>query len=96
MREAQIEKDFVRAVEEAGFLCLKLRADGRDGFPDRTVITPRGCFFVEFKVPGGKLRGAQRVFIRKLRELDLPCEVATSAEKAFRALMDWYSEGEGQ
>lgn len=90
MTEAEIEKEFVQTVErEFHFPCLKLRIDGRDGFPDRTVITPQGCFFVEFKTQTGQLRPQQRQWLKRLRDLNQTCVVARSAAEAVDALFDW-------
>ena len=69
VNEATIEKAFVAYAESKGCHALKLRIDGKNGFPDRTVLTPRGVFFIEFKAPGGKLRPAQEEWIERLRKL---------------------------
>ena len=66
------EAEIVRFVEdELGGECLKLKLDGRTGFPDRTILLP-GCspIFVEFKKPGGKLRAAQVKWKERLEELN--------------------------
>lgn len=67
--EAELEKAFVAFAESKGCHALKLRIDGQNGFPDRTVLTPQGVFFLEFKAPGGKLRPAQEEWIARLRKL---------------------------
>ena len=65
------EAEIVRYVEEElGGECLKLKLDGRTGFPDRTIILPNCVpIFVEFKKPGGKLRSAQVKWKKRLEEL---------------------------
>ena len=70
------EAEIVRYVEEElGGECLKLKLDGRTGFPDRTILmsncTP---VFVEFKKPGGKLRSAQVKWKKRLEELSPYCD----------------------
>ena len=65
------EAEIVRFVEdELGGECLKLKLDGRTGFPDRTILM-QNCFpiFVEFKKPGGKLRAAQVKWKERLDDL---------------------------
>ena len=78
--EADIENDFVKYAESRGCLAIKLRIDGQRGFPDRTVITPRGrVLFIEFKKPGGQLSYHQQRWIRNLRSLG---HVAFSVDNA--------------
>lgn len=66
--EAEIENAFVKYAESRGCYALKLRLDGRNGWPDRTVVGPEGLImFVEFKRPGGKIRPMQRVWEKVLK-----------------------------
>jgi len=89
MTEAQIEQDFVDYAHAMGCRPLKLRIDGEDGFPDRTVLTPDGgVLFVEFKRPGGRLRPQQKQWLARLQSLGHPAIVATSVQQAARALCD--------
>ena len=70
MLEAKIEKAVVEYAEELGGEGLKLRIDGKNGYPDRTFKLPGGIeFLIEFKAPTGKLRDAQKKWIKRLREL---------------------------
>ena len=90
--EANIESQFVRAVSRRyAWPCLKLRIDGQNGFPDRTVLTPRGPWFVEFKRPGGQLSAQQKRWRRRLESLGYPFELTYSADDAVQALHAWYS-----
>ena len=90
--EANIENAFVRYIEDVHQCeCLKLRVDGQDGFPDRTVITPAGCFFVEFKKPAGKLRPQQRRWNRRLQELNHAIVIVRSFEEAVDAFNTWFT-----
>ena len=55
--EKQGERNFVKAVKEAGGLAMKFVSPGRVGVPDRIVLLPGGrAVFAEIKRPGGKLR----------------------------------------
>lgn len=68
--ESQIENAVVKYVERLDGEALKLRIDGRNGYPDRTIKLPNGIeFLIEFKTPAGKLRSAQKKWIKRLREL---------------------------
>ncbi|QEF98174.1 VRR-NUC domain protein [Stieleria maiorica] len=84
--EADIESAFVAYADRKGCLALKLRIDGANGFPDRTVITPRGIFFAEFKKPGGKLRPAQKRIAEELRRLGFQVITPTEIGQAEKAL----------
>jgi len=67
--EAEVEIAFVKFAESKGCQALKLRIDGKNGWPDRTVITPQGVFFVEFKSAKGRLRPMQRFYKSLLESL---------------------------
>ena len=60
--ESHIEKSVVKYVEDVlKGEALKLRIDGKNGFPDRSIKLPNGIeFLIEFKTPTGKLRSAQK------------------------------------
>ena len=83
MLEAIYERQFSRHCESIGVECLKLRIDGRDGFPDRTLLCPDGSVgFVEFKQPGKQLRPQQRLWKRLLESLGFAYAIAFSFEDA--------------
>ena len=85
--EATIENRFVEYAEARDCMALKLRIDGRNGWPDRTVITPAGrTMFVEFKTTKGCLSAAQREWIVELQSLGYDVTVATSFLQAKDAL----------
>ena len=69
--ESHIEKSVVKYVEDVlKGEALKLRIDGKNGFPDRSIKLPNGIeFLIEFKTPKGTLRSAQKKWIKRLREL---------------------------
>lgn len=84
--EADIENAFTRYAESLGCLCLKLRIDGCNGWPDRTILTPKGVLFMEFKRPEGKLRPMQTVWRKVLEDLRYPIHTPRSFEKAKQIL----------
>ena len=88
--ERDAEDRFVTWIESLGFEAWKLRIDGRDGFPDRTVVTDQGTAFFEFKRPGGKLRPQQRQLIRRLGELKAPVFVVHTLKEAKEHFHEWY------
>ena len=73
MSEKQIERALIKAVKDAGGLCLKWVSPGWDGAPDRIVLFADSCIgriaFVEVKSPGGKVRKIQQVRHRQLRNM---------------------------
>jgi hypothetical protein len=90
--ERDIEQQFVRYAESMGFKAKKLRIDGENGWPDRTIFTPVGVLFIEFKKPGGRLSRKQRKWINALRRLGFVAEVATSFEQARKVLNDFLED----
>ena len=87
--EAKYEQQFVEHCRSVGVQCLKLRVDGRDGFPDRTLLFPGGeVAFVEFKRPGCKLRPQQKAWKAGLEKLDFRFTTAFSLEDAINFLDD--------
>ena len=73
MSEKQIERALIKAVKDAGGLCLKWMSPGWDGAPDRIVLFGDNgvgrIAFVEVKAPGGKVRKIQQVRHRQLRKM---------------------------
>lgn len=61
LRERDIERALVSAVETAGGLALKFTSPMRRSVPDRIVLLPgRAPRFVECKAPGAKPTDAQQ------------------------------------
>jgi hypothetical protein len=94
MLEKHIERKFCYWIKLQDHLCLKLRVDGQDGFPDRTVITTNErVFFVEFKrTEKDKLRPQQRKWKQLLESLGFTVLVTHSLEEAKGAFTRWHSE----
>lgn len=88
------EDKFVEYAESKGCLCFKLRIDGINGFPDRSVFLPDGrVFFIEFKRPGGKVRPGQAEMKRQLEKRHFRVYVFDSFEDAKRMLDNWIKVG---
>lgn len=70
-KESKKEAEFSLWIQGLGFEALKLRIEGDDGFPDRTVLLSGGrSWFVEWKRgPSDKLRPRQRFWKRRLESL---------------------------
>lgn len=94
VRESDIERKLVQYCRDKGWECLKLRIDGENGFPDRTVITSNGIYFIELKRPGGKLRARQRVWINKLTNLGHRAGCFDTLERAIESVETWESRTE--
>lgn len=88
--ERHIEQKVTSFVESIGGAAFKLRIDGRNGFPDRTIILPNGVIvFVELKKPRtGKLRPAQIKTIKILEDLGQTVVVSDDADYVCSRLLD--------
>lgn len=85
--EVDIEDAFVTFAEKLGCQAKKLRIDGENGFPDRSVLCPNGMvFFIEFKTVTGDLRPGQIDWHRKLSALGFIVLVVRNAGEAERFL----------
>lgn len=70
MREASIERAFVREMKTAGITTIKLQLAHDVAWPDRLVLLPGGrVAWVELKAPGKKARALQAHRQKMLREL---------------------------
>lgn len=80
--EKQVERNFVKAVEEAGGLAMKFVSPGRVGVPDRIVLLPGGrAAFAEIKRPSGHLRKSQEAAHREIRAKGFPvCVIRSDAD----------------
>ncbi len=87
MLEKEIEAAVVKHIEGYGGRALKLRIDGLNGFPDRTVFLPNGkCLFIEFKTPEGNVRPAQRKYITTLESLRQDVHIIRSVESGIELI----------
>ena len=65
--ERKLEAQLVKLARREGWLCRKLRWIGRNGAPDRLVISPTGQVrFLELKSPGKKSSAVQLIEHREL------------------------------
>ena len=63
MKESEVERHFVWAVERAGGKTWKFTSPGRKGVADRIACLPDGqTWFVELKTKGGRLSLLQQFF----------------------------------
>lgn len=93
MRENITEKEFVRAVHEAGGEAYKLTSQTMNGLPDRLVLFfPAKTVFVELKAPGKMLRPLQIKRKYQLNALGFPVLCIDRLEQiapCIRAIQDW-------
>ena len=69
MIEKVVEEELVKRCKENGWECLKLEINNVRGFPDRTILTPMGVFFVELKRPKGGVVSPHQTYWRgKIRK----------------------------
>lgn len=69
MYESFIEKYLVQYANTKLCECIKLAPLRGRGFPDRTIITPRGVVgFVELKRPGGRVSKQQEQWRDRLKK----------------------------
>ena len=63
MKESEIERHFVWAVEMAGGKTWKFASPSQRGVADRIACMPNGStWFVELKTKGGRLSPLQKLF----------------------------------
>ena len=83
MREAQIEAWVTKKIRDMGGASYKWTSPGNPGVPDRIYLLPGGrIVFAELKTSEGVLSNAQRLQIRKIRELGFTCEVIHGKDEA--------------
>lgn len=91
-REQKLE-DWTKAYcERRKWLCLKLELNSQRGWPDRTIIAPRGrVLCLEFKTEDGKASPHQNYWRKKLGNRDIPCEVVRTQEEVLEAFAKHFS-----
>lgn len=71
MRESEIERYFIWAVERLGGRTFKFVSLNQRGVSDRIACLPDGAtWFVELKTKGGRLSDLQRIFAREMERLN--------------------------
>lgn len=71
MKESEIERHFVWAVEHLGGKTWKFKSPSNRGVPDRIACLPDGTvWFVELKQPNGRLSPLQRLFAGEMQRLN--------------------------
>lgn len=87
-REDEIEGTVVKLAEKDGWLVRKLQYPGRRGAPDRMFVKfwhewqRARIVFIEFKRPGGAVRGIQTKEHDRLRERGAEIFVVDSVDQA--------------
>ncbi len=82
MRERDVEKRLVTAVQKRHGLCPKWVSPGLDGVPDRIILLPGGRIaFAELKVPGRMPRALQLHRKAQLEQLGFRVHVIDSREQ---------------
>lgn len=70
MRESKIEQELVNWTRQTEGRAYKLVSPGNNGMPDRLVIFPnQNPVFIELKTDHGRLSAAQKIQIRRLKDL---------------------------
>jgi len=82
--ERDDEERLVRYCRKNDILCLKLRIDGMDGFPDRTIIANGAIGFVEMKRKGNKPSKQQEYWLKQMKKRGFPTCVAYSSDEAIQ------------
>lgn len=86
MRESQIEKHLVQQVNTMGGQVRKVSWIGRNGAPDRRVMLPGKCFWIELKATGEVPTAAQMREHKRMSDMGEVVHVADSIEKVNEVL----------
>ncbi len=71
MKESEVEKHFVWAVERLGGQTYKCRSVTQRGVCDRIACLPNGeTWFIELKTTNGRLSALQKFFLLTMKHLD--------------------------
>lgn len=93
VRECAVEKEFVKAVHQAGGIAYKLTSQTANGLPDRLVLFfPAKTVFVELKALGKMLRPLQRKRRSQLMNLGFPVlciDRLSQIKTAINAILAW-------
>ena len=82
-QEGSLEKSFNLLAAKHFFLSVKLIADGKYGFPDRTCFgLGARIFFVELKAEGKKPNPKQVYWHKQLKRMGFNCYVCDTKEGA--------------
>lgn len=85
--EKLLEKNLKDGITESGGVCLKLLSPWFTGFPDRTILMPRGrIYFAEIKTTGKKPKDRQIFVHALLRKLGFTVFIIDSKETLQAAL----------
>ena len=89
VRESDVENYLIREVHRLGGAIRKVKWIGRRGAPDRRVMLPWGCTWVELKRPGEVLQPHQKREHKRMRKYG---EVVVTLD-SFNAIDRWLAAG---
>lgn len=80
MKEREIEKYLVKRVKALGGEVRKVGWVGRNGAPDRVIMLPGLCAFIELKATGKVAEPHQKREHERMRKFGIRVEVIDSIE----------------
>lgn len=92
MRETMIEKYLVRRAGMAGVGVRKVAWIGRRGCPDRVLMFPGECVWVELKAPGKKPEPHQEREHERMRQAGLTVVVVDSMDAVDKLIEDYHAQ----
>lgn len=88
MKESEVERYFVWAVQRAGGRTWKFTSPSNRGVADRIACLPDGStWFVELKTKGGRLSELQKLFSEQVLELKQKYAVLWTKEQVDQWLL---------
>ena len=88
MKESQIESASCKASKLIGWWGIKLVPLKMAGLPDRMFIGHGKIVFIEYKIPGGKLRPIQKAVHAKFAKHGITVYVSYSVGDTLKILND--------
>jgi len=94
MLEKQLERRLVEGVKKLGGLCYKFVSPGRQGVPDRIIITAQGrVIFAELKTDTGRLTKLQQHIINEIKSRSADARVVKGLDGVNALLAELEEEG---
>jgi hypothetical protein len=86
LKESLIESKSCTMAKAHGWWGIKLVPLKCAGLPDRMFIGHGRVVFIEYKIPGGKLRPIQETIHKKFKKHGIDVHVCTSVEETMKCL----------